>query len=538
MILKKNFDLCSVGRRGRPPLSVKKEKLTRSKSINDDQSTNDSFATSSIADESRIDDKKSAANVSSDSEAMDRSDDKDIKNEDSVEQKSVQPPELHDENTVENRMTEEDSIPIDSSPLSIKVEQTVEQMPTKSVVSASDQSLSQQNDIKQESDNKKESQTTPVKDAFDFDDEEVLKEEEPLKEQLKKKRKSKDDGKKSKNEKSITSNNKTETATKEVSNEDNIVKDIGRSNSFSRKSTKKSRKAVPEVVEKPVVSEAAAPAAEELPPPLPKELPIEAKEEEKAIKTMSSTKAKNLSLNVESPPLLPKQTSETKQKRKGRKRKDDESVSPVKKKTKPSKLDLHEDDSNLEVQKLFESYSSSTPPQESDVSPVEEMKVLPQFTADINPPQQESLSSDFLMCEEAVPASPEKACHPDDCHLDDSMPAQESPHSGYHSSPTQSPKEADKDPKGSGGSNSELENEPIVSTKDESNSKMEGFPSPAHDEDSMISRPDCNKSPISPKKRRRGRVRTTSQSDSYPKERIGCKTRGSSGNYPKNKLFL
>ena len=527
------------GRRGRPPLSAKKEKLTRSKSINDDQSTNDSFATSSIAEESiskPIDEKKLVAYLSSDSELMDKSDEKEQKEEESVEPMAVNPPELHDENTLENKITEEESIINVSSPVPIKVELNLEQTPPKkAVISDSDESVSPPVLQRQESEDKKESQTTPVKDAFDFDDEEVLKEEEPLKEQLKKKRKSKDDGKKS--NKSINSssdkNDKTSTSkdkVKDVSNEDNSVKDNGRSNSFSRKSTKKSRKtaAEPPVVEKPVVVEVPPPVAEVLPPPkepTPKEIPIKVEEEEKP-KTTTVTKAvKSLPVSVESAP--PKQ-SEPKHKRKGRKRKDSESVTPVKKKIKPQKLELHEEDSNLEVQKLFESYSSSTPPQESDISPVEEMKVLPQFTTDINPPQMESVSSDFLICEEAVPASPEKAPQHDE-HMDDSMPLHESPHS-FHSSPTQSPQNmAHKEAKCSGGSNSELENEPIVSAKDSSNKMEMSFPSPTHDEDSMISRPDCNKSPVSPKKRRRGRIRTTSQSEGYPKERIGCKTRGSSG---------
>ena len=76
-------------------------------------------------------------------------------------------------------------------------------------------------------------------------------------------------------------------------------------------------------------------------------------------------------------------------KRKGRKRKEEESVSPVKKKVKPTKLEIPKEDTNLQIQKLFE---NSISPQEH-ISLVEEMKILPQFTTDINPSQQESVSS-------------------------------------------------------------------------------------------------------------------------------------------------
>ena len=516
------------GRRGRPPLSTKKEKLTRSKSMTDDQSTNDSFATSSVADESisKVDEKKSNANISSDNEVSDKNDETDHSEEVVIAKKIVQPPELHDENTVENKMAYEEPINSDVSPVPIKAE-PVEQSVIKSVVSDVVDEASLAQEVKDEADIKEEGKNLPVKDAFDFVDEELGKDEEPLKEQLKKKRKSKDEGKKG-NNKNVNNAEKIE-KNKEIINEDDVVRDIKRSNSLSRKSTKKPRKATIEPVDKNDDSSKEMPVLtdETLPLVLQKEAPVKPEEVElKMTPFKSKTEAKSPESNAESPP--PK---EPKHKRKGRKRKEDETSTPIRKKVKPSKLELHEEDSNLEVQKLFESYSSSTPPQESDVSPMEEMKVLPQFTNDINPSQQESVSSDFLLCEEAVPASPEKAPQADE-QMDDSLPLHESPHS-YHSSPTQSLEDhsVHKDAKGSGGSNSELENEPMVSTKDDTN-KMETYPSPTHDEDSMISRPECSKSPVSPKKRRRGRMRTTSQSEgSHSKERIGCKTRGSSGMY-------
>lgn len=519
--------LYSGGRRGRPPLSTKKEKLTRSKSITDDQSTNDSLATSSLADESKIDEKKTTANISSDNEVSDKNDETDMSEEVVIAKKTVQPPELHDENTVENKLTYEEPVHRAVSPVAIKSE-PIEQAIIKSVVTDVVDGASAVGQTKEQTHVKEETKSVTVQDAFDFVDEELPKEEEPLKEQLKKKRKSKDDGKKA--NKNGAQTEKTEKS-KEIVNEDNEVRDNVRSNSFSRKSAKKPRKASIEPVDKNDDSSKEMPVLtdETLPPVLQKEAPVKPEEVEVKATYKSKTEAKSPQSGGESTTQ-----KEPKHKRKGRKRKEEEITTPVRKKVKPSKLELHEEDSSLEVQKLFEAYSCSTPPQESDISPVEEMKVLPQFTNDINPSQQESVSSDFLLCEEAVPASPEKAPQPDE-QMDDSLPAHESPHS-YHSSPTRSPVDhsVHKDGKGSGGSNSELENEPMVSTK-EDNNKMESFPSPTHDEDSMISRLDCNKSPVSPKKRRRGRVRTISQSDgNHSKERIGCKTRGSSG---KSSLF-
>lgn len=476
--------------------------------MNDDQSTNDSFVNSSANDEivnKLIDDKKNDAIVSSDNEVSVKSEKFDVKeehNEDnSPEPKGVLPPELIDESTVENKCNDEEVIDDDLNSNSAKNEAIIDESHNRFNDSETDESVTHLNETKDEIDVKVEDQS-PVKDAFDFDEEEeMVKEEEPLKEQLKKKRKAKDDNRKSK---AIDKNDK---------NKDNIEdnnKEIEKSMSFTRKNSKKLRKSVIEAPEKvtPEVKEVVKEIEE-----LPKVVAIKEEEEKKSKKSLSSTESN--------------QKQETK-KRKGRKKKDEESVTPLKKRIKPNKLEIPEEDSNLEVQKLFE---NSTPTQE-DISPVDEIKVLPQFTTDINPSQQESVSSDFLLCEEAVPASPEKETTPEEQH-EDLSPIQESPQS-FHSSPTQSPEDVtikDSLLKSSGGSsNSELENEPIV-MKDDS-MKMETLPSPVHDDDSIISRPDCSKSPISPKKRRRGRIRTTSQSDSshHPKERIGCKTRGSSGN--------
>jgi hypothetical protein len=470
--------------------------------MNDDQSTNDSFVNSSANEEivnKPIDDKKNDAIVSSDNEVSLKSENdvKEEHNEDySPEPKGVPPPELIDESTVENKCVDEEIIDEDLNS-SFKNEPIIDESHNRFNDSETDESVTHLNETKDEIEVKVEDQS-PVKDAFDFDEEEeMVKEEEPLKEQLKKKRKAKDDNRKSK---AIDKNDK---------NKDNIEdnnKEIEKSMSFTRKNSKKLRKSVIETPEKitPEVKEVVKEVEE-----VPKVVAIKEEEEKKSKKSLS------LSL----PSTESNQKQETK-KRKGRKKKDEESVSPVKKKIKPNKLEIPEEDSNLEIQKLFE---NSTPTQD---------EVLPQFTTDINPSQQDSVSSDFLLCEEAVPASPEKETTPEEQH-EDSSPIQESPQS-FHSSPTQSPEDVtikDSVLKSSGGSsNSELENEPIV-MKDDS-MKMETLPSPVHDDDSIISRPDCSKSPISPKKRRRGRMRTTSQSDSshHPKERIGCKTRGSSGN--------
>ncbi|CAG2175522.1 unnamed protein product, partial [Oppiella nova] len=545
-----------VGRRGRPPLSVKKEKLTRSKSVNEEQSTQDSIATS--AEESTIkssEDKKST-NQLSDNESNDKSGEED---RDVVKTKGVTPPELHDENTVENKMADDDEEVVrggesgagDGASVAIKLETHLEEcLPQMKTTdnSETDESLQHSGDQKDRS--VSDEFSSPVKDAFDFDDEEdVARDEEPLKEQLKKKRKAKDE--------SITTGANRRSALKTAIEEpETAVRETTRSTSLSaRKSAKKSRKsAVESTTDKSSTDETTA--EEEKPTKMATNIVPEVVDEKRfgaksVVKSLSSSSDQSVTTKAAD-----------NKKRKGRKRKDEESpsppaVAPKKRQTnKPAKLELsHEEDSNLEVQKLFEHQSapafgsSSSPgPQESDVSPVDDVKLLPNFTKDILPASHDTTATDFLLCEEAVPASPEKPMQIDD-HMDSmtgtggdsSSPLQESSPHSYHSTPTQSPGTGDGGTKdggkgGSGGSNSEMENEtPMTGAKgDESMKEGVGvsFPSPVHDEDSMVSRPECNKSPISPKKRRRGRVRTTSQSDgSHHKERIGCKTRGSTGRH-------
>ncbi|CAG2178603.1 unnamed protein product, partial [Oppiella nova] len=94
-----------VGRRGRPPLSVKKEKLTRSKSVNEEQSTQDSIATSAEESTTKSSEDKKSTNQLSDNDSNDKSGEED---RDVVKTKGVTPPELHDENTVENKMADDD----------------------------------------------------------------------------------------------------------------------------------------------------------------------------------------------------------------------------------------------------------------------------------------------------------------------------------------------------------------------------------------------------------------------------------------------
>ena len=101
------LNACPVGRRGRPPLSVKKEKLTRSKSVNEEQSTQDSMATSAEESTTKSSEDKKSINQLSDNESNDKSGEED---RDVVKTKGVAPPELHDENTVENKMADDEEV--------------------------------------------------------------------------------------------------------------------------------------------------------------------------------------------------------------------------------------------------------------------------------------------------------------------------------------------------------------------------------------------------------------------------------------------
>ncbi|CAG2106343.1 unnamed protein product, partial [Medioppia subpectinata] len=684
-----------VGRRGRPPLSVKKEKFTRSKSVNEDQSTNDSMATSvsnaedvaptvapTVAKTTGDESKKSAKQQLLATAGGDESNKSEAKAVPEVtaakSTRGVQPPDLHDDNTVESKLMDETEGTTDESsaadhhrhhqqqqhkrghPLDerlgavIKTEPLGDEClpkatPKGHAVESTAVRSAETVDTKPEpkSGSGTDDFSSPVKDAFDFDDdeEELAKEEEPLKEQLKKKRKSKDSGSRSAAKSSShVSERSGDRSAKESATGDETT-DTGREGSarsggsLARKSSKKTRKLASESSSSTAATDKSSPdesTAEDVKPMKAVAAAVIVSTPE-LVATVEDKRAKQSAKSVSTPTTRPEpdvqhsspvsSKSEPK-KRKGRKRKDEEEVSPppsvvatpvsaaavvappLKKRqiNKPSKLDLsHEEDSNLEVQKLFEqsvpaygsggvgvghhhqhshqpvgqlSTSSSTPPQRhesADVSPIDDMKVLPNFTKDIHPttattatainagviigaataagaqhqPPADPLAAaatDFLLCEEAVPASPEKCPHPDDHPLvmdtdSQSSPAQHS--SPYHSTPTQSPEAVtgkDGSHKLGSGSNSEMENETpmmggISSGKDDdhrhNNSKANvSMPSPAHDEDSMVSRPDCNKSPVSPKKRRRGRVRTTSQSESsHTKERIGCKTRGSTGRH-------
>ncbi|XP_054157355.1 AT-rich interactive domain-containing protein 4B-like isoform X2 [Oppia nitens] len=482
------------------------------------------------------------------------------------------------------------------------------------------------------------SSSSPVKDAFDFDDDEeqmMVRDEEPLKEKLNKKRKVKETDSSTATTTTTTSSGSKRSAAKNASNTEKVtVKEVvavkneesnsvresggGRSNSVSsrKSSTKKSRKAQHVVDEDKASTVTVIP--NEVVVKLEEQQPIKATptvlaaestgDKKSSATTTTSTKTttttaatipKNLHQNVGTAIVAAAVSdqnsvvvkSESK-KRKGRKRKDDDigvdissptpAAPPVVKKraTKPTKLELQpEEDSNLEVQKLFEQQSSTTSAavQDMDFLPINEpsmIKVLPNFTDDINPSMITTRSgagggggggggdeSDFLLCEEAVPASPDKPNAIVDEHIDDelSLPLNDdlSPAHSYHSTPTRSPdadgvggiggigggvtshSNKDNNAKGSGGSNSEMENETPLAKDDAHNKRLteessKFHPSPVHDEDSsLVLRHDHNKSPVSPKKRRRGRVRTISQSDCLPsKERtVGIKTRGSSGRH-------